>query len=92
MWVMLAPPRVLELVGLEGRPEETHFVFLKEGPNHFGVGRAVAAGRAKLLIELVTATGGIDHNDFGGLAGEIEEGVGYLGWQVGKAAFVNVVD
>ena len=50
----------------------------------------VPGGRSQLFVEPVPATGRVHHDDLARLIGQVQERVGDLRWQVGKAALIEL--
>ena len=50
----------------------------------------VPGGGSKLFVEPVPPTGRVHHDDLARLIGQVEERVGDLRWQVGKAALIEL--
>src|SRR5207247_6173226 len=72
--------------------QECHVVLREDRSQGFAIRGAGSGGRSELLIEPVSAPRRIDDDDLARFVGQVQEGVGYLRWQVGEPALVAVED
>src|SRR5689334_3161262 len=77
-------------IKLQRRPQEAHIVLFKDRGQNLWIGWTIARKRPKFLVELMAAAGRVHHDDLAWLVGDIQESVGNLRREVGKAAFVAV--
>src|ERR1035441_7445399 len=85
-----APFGAKRSVGAQWRPQQRHVVLLEDRGDDRSVWCPVPGGGSKLFVEPVPPTGRVHHDDLARLIGQVEERVGDLRWQVGKAALIEL--
>ena len=67
-------------------------MLLKHRCDLFAIGPCGPTDRPQLFVEGLPAPGCIHHDDLPGLIGQVQEGVWHFRGEIGKSAFVEVVD
>jgi hypothetical protein len=81
-----------ESIRTERRSQEGHIIFRKERAEYLGIGPAISGCGSEFFIELMTAAGSVDHNEFSRLVRQVEKSMRDFGWKIGEPTLGEVED